>query len=103
MEALSRGSVISTAYCCFLAQLICTFGTPAHVCFQACAIYQTPEQQLSSEADLGDNLHPAGLTQTPSVGRGMFHSEELVFNITSNCMLKFFTNFVQWSATTKAR
>ncbi|KAI9518041.1 hypothetical protein NQZ68_041633, partial [Dissostichus eleginoides] len=65
------------------------------------------EQQLSSEADLGGNLHPAGLAPALSAGlrnvpfRGAAF-QLLGFDVTSNCTLTFCANLPQTSAAREA-
>lgn len=84
-----------------LAELICTFGTPAPAYLQfllsvllSCCVSDAKKQPLSSEADLGGNLHPAGLAPALSAGLGNvpFRGaafQLLGFNVTSNCTLTF--------------
>ncbi|MEQ2234427.1 hypothetical protein ILYODFUR_031747 [Ilyodon furcidens] len=60
----------------------------------SCCLSDANEQKLSSEADLGGNLHPAGLTPMLSVGlRNVAYCESgfqlLGLSVISNCMLVF--------------
>lgn len=60
----------------------------------SCCLSDAKEQKLSSEADLGGNLHPAGLAPTLSSGprnvplRGAGF-QPAGFDVTSNCVLMF--------------
>lgn len=73
----------------------CSYVFPVSVTvLLSCCLSDAKEQKLSSEADLGGNLHPAGLAPTLSGGprnvplRGASF-QLLGFDVTSNCTLIF--------------